>query len=234
MAHAGAKGQPVEEVAISYNLLVVLPQTNKPQEYRINILLMSRSAKIESMKKQLDEIPFSIPLWQFESKFTCRASVDFIDITVANSFISVIKSWIDCLDVTSMNPVLKKIRPLSKLLPLLGQYCLLAMGAFYTHKQLPIYFQQPEASTTASFILVAFLFNFLLFKFGRFIGHKSERHLDCIYQLSYINFSGADARLARESSANVRANLTKSVGYIIFSIVLAVASNGVSKFIFGS
>ncbi len=28
MTHAGAKGQPVEEVAISYNLFVVLPQTN--------------------------------------------------------------------------------------------------------------------------------------------------------------------------------------------------------------
>jgi len=234
MAHAGAKGQPIEEVAISYNLFVILPQTNKPQEYRINILLVSRCAKVESMKKHMDDMPFSFPLWRFESKFTCRASVDFIDITVANSFISVIKSWIDCLEVTSMNPVLKKIRHLSKYLPLLGQYGLLAIGVFYANKQLLMYFHQPEASTTASFILIAFLFNFLMFKLGRFVGYKSERHLDSIYQLSYINFSGADARLAKESSASVRANITKSVGYIIFSFVLAVASNGVSKFIFGS
>ncbi len=197
-------------------------------------MLVSRSAKVEGMKKQMDDIPFSIPLWQFETKFTCRASVDFIDITVANAFISVIKSWVDCLEVTSMNPVLKKIRPLSKYLPLLGQYGLLAFGVFYTYEQLPIYFQQPEPSTTATFILVAFLFNFLLFKVGRFIGYKAERHLDSIYQLSYINFSGADARLVRESSASVRTNITKSVGYILLTVILAVLSNGISKYIFGS
>jgi hypothetical protein len=234
MTHAGTKGQPVEEVAISYNLFVILPQTNKPQEYRINITLVSRSAKVEGMKKQMDVIPFSISLWQFETQFTCRASVDFIDITVANSFISVIKSWVDCLEVTSINPVLKKIRPLSKYLPLLGQYGLLAVAAFYTYEQLPIYFQNSEPSTTAAFVLIAFLFNFLFFKAGRFIGYKAERHLDSIYQLSYINFSAADKRLVEESSASVRKNITKSIGYILLTIILAVLSNGISKYIFGS
>lgn len=234
MTHAGSKGQPIEEVAISYNLFVVLPQTRKPQEYRINILLVSRSAKVEGVKQGMDSILFSIPLWQFESKLTCRASVDFVDITVANSFMSVIKSWIDCLEVTSMNPVLKWSRPLSKYLPLLGQYGLLAVGAYYTNKQLPAYFENPEPTTTASFVLVAFLFNFVLLKLGRFVGYRSERHLDSIYQLSYINFSGADARLARESSSSVKSNVLKSVGYILFTVALAVISNGISKQIFGS
>ncbi|WP_114783858.1 hypothetical protein [Vibrio tetraodonis] len=232
MAHAGSKGQPVEEVAISYNLLVVLPQTHKPQEYRINILLASRSAKVEGMKEQIDVIPFSIPLWQFESKFTCRASVDFVDITVANSFMSVIKNWIDCLEVTSMNPVLKWVRPTSKYLPLIGQYSLLAIGAYFTNQHVSSYFENPEPTTTASFVLIAFLFNFLLFKFGRFIGYKSERHLDSIYQLSYIDFSGADRRLATESSSSVKKNIVKSIAYILFSITVALVSNELSKQIF--
>ncbi|WP_128816145.1 hypothetical protein [Aeromonas veronii] len=234
MAHAGTKGQPVEEIAINYNILVILPKTNKPQEYKINVLLISRTAKVEGMKEHINDYPFSIPLWQFESKFTCRVSVDFVDITVANSFVSVIKSWIDCLEVTSMSPVLKKARPLSKFLPVLGKYGLLFVGVFYTQKQLPIYFENMEPSTTASFILIAILFNFLLIKIGHFIGYKSERHLDAIYQLSYVNFSGADLRLARDSEGSVRSNLKKSLCYILTTIVLSVLSNGISNYIYSS
>ncbi|MBU1618916.1 MAG: hypothetical protein KJ556_16885 [Gammaproteobacteria bacterium] len=233
MMHAGAKGRAVEEVAISYNILVVLPQTRKPQEYRLNILFASRTAKIEGMKKQIDDMPFSIPLWQFENKFTCRASINFVDITVANSFMSVVKNWLDCLEVTSLNPILKFIRYLSGYLPLLGQYGLLMIGAIYTNSQMNQYFQEPAASTTASFILLAFIFNFLMFRLGRFIGVKSERHLDFIYQISYINFSGADKKLATESSTSVRTHVAKSIVYIVFSIGLAVAANWLSKYVFG-
>lgn len=231
MTHAGAKGQAVEEVAISYNLLVVLPQTNKPQEYRINILLVSRSTKINRMKSQMDSMPFSIPLWQFENNFTCKASIDFVDITVANSFMSVVKSWIDCLDTTSLNPFLKVVRPYSKYFPLLCQYGLLAAGVYFTNKQLPIFFQTVSPTSTASFVLIAFLFNFLLFKLGKLVGYKAERYIDQIYQISYIRFSGADLRLVKNSKVEVRKNIIKSLGYILFTVLIGVASNWISKHI---
>lgn len=120
--HAGSKGVPVEEVDINYNLLVVLPQTNKPQEYRISIRLISRTAKLESMKKDMGVFPFSLPMAQFEKKFTCRVTVNFVDITVANSFVSVIKGWFDCLEQTEMNSIVKVLRSCSAFIPVVLAY----------------------------------------------------------------------------------------------------------------
>jgi len=233
MAHAGAKGLAIEEVDISYNLLVILPQTNKPQEYRINIRLISRCAKVERMKEDIKNLPVSIPLWQFEGKLTCRASIDFVDITVANAFMSVIKSWTDCLEVTEMNYALKRIRPFSKFFPALCQYGLLAAGGYYTYNAIDPYFITPAPESTAKFVLFAILVNFILLKVGRFIGNKAEMHLDQIYQPSYINFSGADVKLAKGSSSSVRTNITLSVGYIILSLGLGVSASLIANIISG-
>jgi hypothetical protein len=231
MAHAGAKGIVVEEVDISYRLLVILPQTNKPQEYRINIRLISRCAKVEGMKEEFKDLPVSFPLWQFEGKLTCRASIDFVDITVANAFMSVIKSWNDCLEVTEMNPVLKKARHLAKYFPGAFQYGLLATGTYFTYQAIVPFFGIPTPESTAKFVLYAILVNFLLLKTGRFIGNKAENNLNQIYQPSYIKFSGADEKLAKGSSSSVRTNISLSIGYIVLTLGLGIISSTLASLI---
>ncbi|WP_447955984.1 hypothetical protein [Vreelandella sp. EE7] len=225
VAHAGSKGIAIEEVNISYNILVILPQTEKPQEYRINISLISRCAKLEKMKKDIENLPVSIPMWQFESKVTCRASIDFVDISVANAFMSVIKSWNDCLEVTEMNYALKKIRPFSNFLPAICKYGLLVVGAYYTYNALNDFFQAPSSESTAKFVLLAILLNYVLLRLGNFIGQKSEKHLDKIYQLSYIKLSGADVKLAKDSSSSFRSSVTISLGYLALTFLIGVASS---------
>jgi len=204
-AHAPVKGIAVEEVDISYRLLVVLPQTQKPQEYRINVRLMSRVAKVEKMKKELEDTPFSFPFWQLENKFTCRVSIDFVDVTVAHAFMAVVKSWINCLEVIPPGKIIRYIRPYSKHFPFLSKYALLTVAAFLTTKSAANVFQNELPETTALFVLYAFLFNFMFFNLGRYFGQKADRFLDQTYNPSYINFSGADSLLSRESSSAMQA-----------------------------
>jgi hypothetical protein len=233
-AHAGAKGVAIDEIDLNYNLLVILPKTNKPQEYRINIKLVSRTAKIENIKSDIAELPVSIPLAQFESKFTCRVSIDFVDVTVANSFMSVIKSWNDCLETTDFNEFIRVIRRFSDWFPVMCQYGLLLMGSYFTYSAIESFFKIPTPESTAIFLLFAALFNFLLFKVGLFIGRRSERHLDQTYQMSYINFSGADAKLAKDSIKSVKGSVIKSFAYVIGSVILGVMSSGIASYIFKS
>jgi len=233
-AHAGAKGVAIDEIDINYNLLVILPKTNKPQEYRINIKLVSRTAKIESMKADIAELPVSIPLAQFESKFTCRVSIDFVDVTVANSFMSVIKSWNDCLEVTDFNKFIRVLRGFSDWFPVMCQYGLLLMGSYLTYSSIESFFKVPTPESTATFLLFSVLFNFLLFKIGLFIGRRAERNLDQTYQMSYINFSGADVKLAKDSTKSVQGSVIKSFVYVLGSVVLGVISSGIASYIFKS
>lgn len=233
-AHAGTKGVPVEEVDISYNFLIILPDTKKPQEYRINIRLVSRAVKLEDLKSRTDGMPFSVPLWQFDNALTCRASIDFIDITVANAFMSVIKSWNSGLEEVETNETLNKLRPISKYMPALFKYGLFAAGVIYTFGVVEKYFSVPEPQTTAMFVLIAYIFNFTLWKAGLFSGRKAEHHLNQLYDVSYIMFSGADKTLAKKCKAAKRKNTMISIGYLIGTFVLGVLASGVASYIFKS
>lgn len=233
MTHAGSKGIAVSEVYINYRFLIILPETSKPQEYRINIRLISRVVKLEEIRETMGELSFSIPLWEFDSGSTCRVSIDFIDITVANSFMSVVKNWNNGLDEVDTNMFVKKIRPIAKHMPSAFQYGLLFAGSYYTLDAIDQYFSAPQAHTTAMFILVAFLFNFIMWKLGNFTGSKTESHLNGSYEMSYISFSGADKKLAQECSTTKRNNALISAAYVVGTIVIGVLSSGISALIFG-
>jgi len=232
--HAGSKGVPAEEVDINYNFLIILPGTQKPQEYRINIRLISRVVKLEDLREKTEGMPFSVPLWQFDNELTCRASIDFIDITVANAFMSVIKTWNNGLDEVDTNPIIKKVRPYSRYMPALFKYGLLCSGAYYTVRVVDDYFSSPAAHTTAMFILIAYLFNFMLWKLGLFTGRKAESHLNQLYEVSYISFSGADNNLAKQCKAAKRNNTLFSFAYLVGTFLVGVLASGVANFLFKS
>ena len=232
--HAGTKGVPVEEVDISYHFLIILPDTKKPQEYRINIRLVSRAVKLEDIKEQTKGMPFSVPLWRFDNALTCRASIDFIDITVANAFMSVVKTWNSGLEEVEVNEFLNKLRAYARYMPALFKYGLLTAGVFYTLKVVDVYFSSATPQTTAMFVLIAYLFNFILWKAGLFLGKKAEHHLNQLYDVSYIGFSGADQTLAKKCKAAKRKNTLSSLGYLAGTFFLGVLASGAATYIFKS
>ncbi len=234
ITHAATKGMPVEEVDIRYRFLVVLPETKKPQEYRINISLISRTVKLEELREKMQQMKISIPLWQFDSELTCRASIDFTDITVANAFMSVIKNWERTLDEVNTNALIKNVRPFAKYMPAIFKYSLLFTGIYYTLGVVNKYFSSPEAHTTAVFLLVAYIFNFLLWKIGGVAGSKAENHLDQLYEVSYINFSAADTKLANECSNSRKRNMLLGGVYLIGTFLIGVLASGVAGYIFKS
>ena len=190
--------------------------------------------KLEDLRERTEGMPFSIPLWQYDQELTCSASIDFIDITVANALMSVIKTWNNALYEVDTNPILKKMRPYSRYLPSLFKYGLLASGIYYTFGVVDKYFISSEPKTTAMFILIAYLFNFILWKFGLFTGRKAESHLDQLYEVSFISFSGADKSLAKRCVASKRNNTIYSACYFVSTFILGVLASVVANIIFQS
>jgi hypothetical protein len=206
----------------------------KPQEYRINISLISRIVKLEGIRESMEEMGISVPLWQFDNKLTCRVSIDFTDVTVANAFMSVIKSWERTLDEVDTNPLIKKIRPFVKYLPTTFKYGLLLVGSYYTFGVVDKYFASPEAHTSAVFLMVAYLFNLLLWKIGLNTGKKSEKYLNQLYEVSYIYFSGADKKLANECSSTRRKNIIFGGLYLVGTFLVGVLASWAANYIFKS
>lgn len=181
--HVGAKGSAVEEVIIKYSILIILPKTSRPQEYTITIRMASRVAKIESMRKQLDSVPFNIPLYQLETAKAASFSIDYVDSTVANALMSVVKSWFNTIDRNSIPSSVKIMRKFSHLAPRLTKYTLLALVGYY------VYTFSDELLTPGGDIKVAVLFSlgsvliaYLSIRIGVFFGKGIEYNLDSVYE----------------------------------------------------
>ena len=221
--HNGAKGAAVEEFIASYNILIILPKTNRPQEYKITVKLASRVAKIEEMRKQIGSMPFEIPLFQLEGANAASFSIDYVDSTVANALMSVLKSWFNTVEKNSISSSIKTIRKLSHFAPKLTKYGLLSLICYLSWKLSEVYLVvNVDTKTATLFSLLSILFAYLSIRFGVYAGRKAERALDSIYEQSYIHFSGADDNFVKNSSIKIRDSKIKALLSLGGTIVVGV------------
>lgn len=221
--HNGSKGAAVEEFIASYNILLILPKTNRPQEYKITVKLVSRVAKIEEIRKRIRSMPFDIPLFQLESANAASFSIDYVDSTVANALMSVLKSWFNTVEKNSVSSSVKIIRKLSSFVPKFTKYGLLSLICYSSWKLSEVYLvANVDAKTTTLFILLSVLCAYLSIRFGMFAGRKAEVALDSIYEQSYINFSSADDNFVKNSSSKIRASKIKALLSLGVTIVVGV------------
>lgn len=224
--HAGHKGRAIEEIDLVYNLLLVLPKTRRPQEYKISISLISRVAKIEGMRGEFEMFPIQIPLFQFERFKTGEVIIDFVDITVANAIMATVKTWVDGLPTSQMPHMLKVLRSKSRYAPAILKYGFLAIVTFYISR----YSKELLATgvglrETAEFILCSILLSFIFYRIGLFIGEIVEKSLGQIYEISYINFTPADERFVEKSRAKVvRSGIYSGVS-LFMAFVIGIASS---------
>ncbi|MGZ8892964.1 MAG: hypothetical protein ACXW1R_08580 [Halobacteriota archaeon] len=230
--HAGHKGRAIEEIDLVYNLLLVLPKTRRPQEYKISISLISRVAKIEGMRDEFDAFPFPVPLFQFERLKTGEATIDFVDITVANAIMSTIKSWADGLPTSQTSNILKVLRSKSRYAPVILKYGFLAVVTFYISKySKELLTAEVGLRETAEFILYSILTSFVFYRIGLFIGEIAEKNLGQVYEISYINFTPADERLVEKSREKVVRSMFYSGASLFMAFAISISSSIVATYL---
>jgi len=232
--HNGSKGAAVEEFIASYNILIVLPKTNRPQEYKITVALVSRVAKAEEMRKKLQTMSIEFPLFQLESANAASFTIDYVDSSVANALMSVLKSWFNTVEKNSISSSVKIIRKLSHFVPNLSKYGLLALACYLIWELSEAYLvANADAKTTTLFTLLSTLCAYLSIRFGGFAGGRAEAALDSIYEQSYINFSGADDNFVKNSSNKIRASKFKAWlslgGTIVVGVGCSLFANWLSS-----
>lgn len=221
-----SRGAAVEAINIQYNLLIVLPKTHRVQEYKIHIKLVSRVVKMEKMREELTQMPIDMPLFPFENLRLANFAIDYIDVSVANSLMSVIKSWFNNIEKSGMHPLLKESRKFSFLLPRIFKYGLLGLSTYNLYLA-SLTFVSTTASlhSTVIFLLFSSLIMFISYKTGIYLGRKAEFNLDSIYVPSYISFSGADENFVAKSEVKIKSSRNKVILAIASTILLGSISS---------
>ncbi|MDO6508715.1 hypothetical protein Q4506_17075 [Colwellia sp. 4_MG-2023] len=230
----GARGAAIEDISVQYKLLIVLPKTQRPQEYKIHINLISRVAKMENMRSELNGMPFAVPLFQFETRKVAVFSIDYVDISVANALMSVIKGWFNSVEKNEISKVTKLIRSYSHFLPRLFKYGLLGLANYYVYKASQVFVPATaDINAAVVFILMSLLTLFVTFQLGSYLGKKAERNLDSIYEQSYINFSGADENFVNISTTKIKNSRNRVLASLIGTLILGAGGSLLAYLITG-
>jgi len=218
-----SRGSAIEDISIQYNMLIVLPKTKRAQEYKLNIRLISRVAKMEQMREQVRSMPIEIPLFQFENFKIATFSIDYIDISVANALMSVVKRWFSGIEKNQMNGYVKKARGYSHFLPRIFKYGLLGLCSYYLFISTDIYVSTgSQLNSAVTFLLISALSMLAAYRVGKYLGQKAESNLDSIYEQSYISFSGADENFVSASTLKIKNSRNKVVFAIIGTLIIGV------------
>lgn len=225
-----SRGAAIEDINIQYNIFIVLPKTHRAQEYKINVFLVSRVAKMERAREEISGMPFEIPLFQFEKNKIAVFSIDYIDISVANALMSVIKNWFNNIEKHQLSPTIKKARKFSQFLPRLFKYGFLALSSYFIFLAAETYVtSESNLHTAVVFLLCASLTMFSSYRIGKYFGRKAEINLDSIYEQSYISFSGSDENYVAKSTTKIASSRNKVIKSIIVTLILGVCGSLVAS-----
>lgn len=230
--HISDINSPIEEIDVTYKLLIVLPKTDRPQEYIINIELISKVAKVTKMRKEIDDLPFPPHLISFSGERTGKVLIDFIDISVANYIMATVNNWVENLDVVEEKKALKFVAKKSKHLPFILKYFLLAILSYYAY----IFsntVQINNLNNEYQFLMLTFLSGFMLYRMGDYLGVKSRYYLNQIYDMSYINITKADTKLIKRSEKRHINSMVFSflnlAAALLIGIVSSLIASNISK-----
>src|SRR5690606_20583418 len=88
---------PVETVVYELNILLTIPHSEKPQNYKVTIRAMSRIAFYKRMQEDAPMPPFM----RLFGGSAVVAEIEYVDYVIARNILSMVDSWIAEVEVTS-------------------------------------------------------------------------------------------------------------------------------------
>jgi len=214
---------PTDRLILEYNFLILLPQLQKPQSYKIIITLGSRAATIRNLKNE-NRLKSHI-FFEMLSEVTGDSEIRFVDYSVARNFQSAIKEWFEGLDENAESVFISFAKRNKHLLPLI--ISILAVIMFV----LPVvYYFAPLASNfgdVVRFVALAVVGSFLVNKIFNDVGHFMANSVARVFPLSLIKLTKGDESLAKDVRQGNKVNLIN----FFLTPVLALGINILSTWI---
>ncbi len=168
---------PVESILLQYNYMIVLPKVKNVQSYSVEIRIVSRtivSRKIE--KQQFITFPKIIRMM---GQKTAWIEIKYIDYAVARNILHVLDNWLNGVPQTKTSKIWKRFHANTEVIPYLTRYFTGGLVSLFIIGAIP-YYLTSEASITqlASFIVIAFVSLFGVYKLSQHLGRGAERSFD--------------------------------------------------------
>lgn len=217
---------PTEKINIEYDFLIIQPNTKKPQPYKIEISITSRSALIEK-QKNVTGIQSHI-FHEFITLRNARSEITHVDYSVARTFQIAITEWFDSLTENNEKTFIKLLKKYKYSYPfLLSILSIIFCSFFYIAKILPTSLSNHDIA----FHIIIFLSLILLMpKISHGIGEFCATTVTKIHPASYLNLTRGDEILSKQTREYNKNNILITLWSAFFAIFLNILSNFLTPF----
>jgi hypothetical protein len=213
---------PIENIRLEYNLLIILPATKQPQPYKIEVDLNSR---VTLKKRAQLEIGIPRRFFGIVAKHTGRAKINYIDYTVARTFIVAIEEWFKSIPKSKPQKLLLWLQRYSEYIPFLfrfGTALTIILALFFNHINI-----LGESSTIHNLFGVSILsigtVYLSVLAVGR-LGRICEESIDFYQSVSGVKLNRGDELAFSEFSSQNRLTLIKLGLSTIFMVAINIFS----------
>ncbi|NTG48457.1 hypothetical protein G6M04_13780 [Agrobacterium rhizogenes] len=222
-AYNKSSTSPVENIHLEYNFLIMLPQTQEPQSYKISIDVHSRAALF---KKAATQNRMNALIFRIVASQSGQISISYVDYNVSLNFMIAIDQWFQGLKQNPEAKVVSYLKKYSHNFSFFLRYFSVSMFLAVNYYNLSKIMQVNVSDILRSSIFifgVAYVLGGLAARLGKWV----EESIDSIFPISYVQLNRGDEKIAREITTDNRSGIIKaSVG-----ILIAVAINVFSSYL---
>jgi len=225
--HDCSSSNPVENIEITYNFLILLPQIQTPQSYKISLNLYSRAAIRQKANTQ-DGLPRKF--FRFLTGPTGVVDIEYVDYTVARNFFTAINEWVDSLEAEDGSRVIRFAQSYSEHIPFMFR----ALTTLFLITFVAIGYSGLVGDGMALdelFIagLVTFGGVYFMAEVSFKIGQLAEQHVDQYQPNSALRLTRGDEKIVTESARRNKASIRNGVISIATFFVLNLFAAWIAK-----
>lgn len=222
---------PVESVLIKYELMIILPQLNKPQRYTISFRAISRVA---FEKRMQDDLSFATPTFlKMMAGSNASVEISYIDYSVARSFLSAFDDWVRTVPRSNENVLIKFLQKHSYWIPRIARSGTAIFTLIIIAELLPHYMRDKDLDLTSfgTFLIYSGTGIYFAYALAGWCADFAEYSIDRWSDLAFVKLNRADDILITASNSGGKLRLIKSVVGLIGSISVSVAAKAASSYI---
>jgi len=223
-----SKMSPCESIVYEFNILLRLPETEKPQPYKITVRVLSKIAMINRMEKEMGPPPF---LRLFSSGHVV-VEVEYVDYVVARNMLSMIDSWISQVEQEPHYAWATFTQKFSHWFPPAAQFSIvLLFGVSLYHITPAALAEGNSLALLAQWLILSGTALFLAGVTARFLGRLAETGIDRIIPISAIQLNKGDERLLKRFKKRNVLRIIQAIAALILVVAQGVATTAVSDWL---
>lgn len=218
-AYSAAATSITESVLLTYNFLIVPPQGGKPENYRVNLRLISRIAT----ERVVSEQGFPPFLFAGAQQVTAFANVRFVDYTVAKAILYTIDDWLKACPHAETPAWIKTLRPYSSQIGLAIRYTIGALAIGSVWALVPSFLgDDAKIARLAAYLILGFGCIYGMYRVAFHLGRVIEAFLDHYAPLSYVKLTQGDATEIERAKSSRRFNILRGSSALIGAFIQAL------------